>query len=168
MPHDENHTGLVWSATNAVFGTNELLENILAGLVPADILRCQRVARSWRDCIEGSSPLQLKLFQRHLPVQHAWFILHSNFFDSFPPIAPAFPSHANESMAPLRVPGGRNGKATEPIVKQYRVTSVPDDISSQMVLPVELNPLIFDVRCSWFARHDEVRGDFGRGGFGRG
>lgn len=44
-------------AAQAVFGTYELLEQVLLHLPPTELTRVMRVARSWKDIIEGSSTL---------------------------------------------------------------------------------------------------------------
>ena len=50
------------SATNTALGITELLEAILEEVPPKDLLRCQRVCRTWKDTIDGSTKLQEALF----------------------------------------------------------------------------------------------------------
>lgn len=51
-------------ARGQVFNTTELLELILTGLDPIDLIRTQRVGRKWQAVIEGSDVLQRKLFYK--------------------------------------------------------------------------------------------------------
>ena len=50
------------TAASTVFGTYELLENILHALPTRDILLGQRVNRDWRDVVKRSHKLQRALF----------------------------------------------------------------------------------------------------------
>lgn len=53
------------AARSAVFGTTELLENILSFLPPAAILtKAQRVSRAWHDVVKTSPKIQTKLWMR--------------------------------------------------------------------------------------------------------
>ena len=52
------------TAASAIFSTTELLEAILLHVYPLDIVMCERVRRSFRDCIAKSPELQVKLFLR--------------------------------------------------------------------------------------------------------
>ncbi|KAF7191965.1 hypothetical protein HII31_06610 [Pseudocercospora fuligena] len=50
------------AARNGVFNTEELLEAVLVELPALDLIRCQRVAKSWRDTISTSVAIKEKLF----------------------------------------------------------------------------------------------------------
>lgn len=52
------------SACDKVFGTTELLEDILLYLKPLEILVLQRVSRNFLDCVADSPGLQRKLFYK--------------------------------------------------------------------------------------------------------
>ncbi|KAF2638702.1 hypothetical protein P280DRAFT_520148 [Massarina eburnea CBS 473.64] len=52
------------SAVSEVLGVTELFEQILSELPPLDIIRYQRVSRTWQNLIVESPLLQYKTWQR--------------------------------------------------------------------------------------------------------
>jgi hypothetical protein len=57
-------------ATNKVFGLPELLEMILLSLQPQDLLRIQRISRTFYSTIKQSTQLQRKLFYQQDPTPY--------------------------------------------------------------------------------------------------
>ena len=61
-------------ATEAVFNTTELLEDVLALLPLLSLLRVQAVSKQWRDCIKTSTLLQQKLFLKPTKEEKVWLV----------------------------------------------------------------------------------------------
>lgn len=60
-----------------VFGTNELLENILVRLPMKKLLLAQRVCKHWHSLINGSIRLQRALFMAPVPVRGGFLRLRN-------------------------------------------------------------------------------------------
>jgi hypothetical protein len=56
-----NESNLTMAATNAVFGTYELLESIILALPPEDIFLAARVCNKWNDIVTSSTAIEKRL-----------------------------------------------------------------------------------------------------------
>lgn len=74
MPDMQQQSQPALQASSRVLDVPELLEKILLGDRPLQIVRCQRVCRGWKACIENSLRLQRKIFMRAEHVTRVWEI----------------------------------------------------------------------------------------------